>query len=141
MGPHALGRDGLYGEVLSLPWVGGYYRVGRHQTNALLGSDFAHEIEAVTADILKISQQYEIPVFQFWIDQIVKSTPRERAYYLDLLKKALELSRYAEIKGNIELQLGEKLEGPGRLERWGIPSQSAKRLRAIRDALFSPLGS
>jgi len=136
-----LAEMGVYGEVMSLPWVGGYYRIGRHQTNVRIGSNFVHEIEKVTADILKISELYAIPVVQFWIDHIVKSTPHEQAYYLALLKKALQPSRYAEIKDNIELQLGWKLEGPGRLERWGIPSRYAKRLRAIRNALSSPLDS
>ena len=136
-----LAEMGVYGEVLSLPWVGAYYRIGRHQTNVRIGSDFAHEIERVTADILKISERYAIPVVRFWIDRIVKATPREQAYYLDLLKKALQPSRFAEIKDNIELELGWKLEDRGRLERWGIPSHYAKRLRAVRDALFSPLDS
>ena len=136
-----LAEMGLYGEVLSLPWVGGYYRIGRHQTNVQIGSDFAHEVERVTADILKISERHAIPVVQFWIDQIVKSNSLERAYYLDLLRKGLQPSRYAEIKDSIELRLGWKPDRPGRLERWGIPSHYARRLRSIRDALFNPLDS
>jgi glycosyltransferase involved in cell wall biosynthesis len=129
-----LAEMGVLGGVLSLPWVGGYYRTGEHQTNQKLGQAHRHEFSMITQDILNLCKEHGIPVIEFWIEQICLSTPEHRVHYLDLLKKALPSPLYEEILHSAEASLKTRIK-IGRLEQWGTPRRIANLIRKIRDKL------
>jgi hypothetical protein len=61
---------GLHGDVLSLPWIGGYRRIGEHQTFHLSGETYGREPDSATRDILDLCEKRNLPVLEFWVAQI-----------------------------------------------------------------------
>jgi hypothetical protein len=123
----------LHGNVLSLPWIGGYRRIGEHQTLRRSREIYGHERDSATRDILDLCEKRNLPIFGFWVDQVCLSTLEQRRLYLSLLRENLPSGMYAEIKDAVEERLGTK--PVGRLDRWGVPRQLVDPLRAIRSYL------
>lgn len=129
-----LAEMSLHGEVITLPWVGGHYRVGDHQTNYRLSASHPHDFEAVTAEVLELCETHGVPVLDFWVEQICTCAPHQRGHYLGLLRGALPGDIYRKIVSAAEGTLKERLTG-GRLESWGVPASLAAWLRAARSHL------
>ncbi len=108
-----LAEMGLHGDVLSLPWVGGYYRVGMQQHKFRLPEtddrNFSQISELITKDILDICEREKIPVIEFWAEQIRLSPLRQRARYLHLLKKALPSTFYDSILRDSNMEVKTRL--------------------------------
>lgn len=130
-----LAEMGLKGPVISLPWIGGYYRTGVHQIGATLQKTCGNEFASVSEEILAMCKDRRIPVVDFWIEQIHLSTPRMREHYLLGLKASLPTNTYLDIQGGVRRLLGRSLGIGGRLERSGIPGGAARFLRNIRQVV------
>jgi glycosyltransferase involved in cell wall biosynthesis len=128
-----LAEMGPHGDVLSLPWIGGYRRIGEHQTFHLSREAYSHEPDSATRDILDLCEKRNLPVLEFWVDQICLSTPSQQNFYLSLLSKALPPSTYTGVRNAVEERLGTK--PARRLDRWCISKQLVEPLRAIRSYL------
>jgi glycosyltransferase involved in cell wall biosynthesis len=87
----------LHGRVLALPWVGGYYRTGSHQLNNENPEINKREFAAVTAEILHICRERSLPVEEFWVDQLLRSSREQRLQFLKLLRVALPTSVFKRI--------------------------------------------
>lgn len=87
-----------HGDVFVLPWIGGHYRTHAAQLNQ--GNEQENELQfhRVTKKILAICEREQIPVQDFWIDQLGHALGHERDYYLSRLKFALPPSTYREIR-------------------------------------------
>lgn len=123
-----LAEMALYGDVVSLPWIGGYYRTGEHQTNHQQSEIYGYEFDLVTQDILALCKEWNLPVIEFWADQLRRSTYPQKEKYSVMLKRTLPPAAYQELK---EL-LPPEMRGTGRLERWGVPESIADLLRTVR---------
>lgn len=122
---------GLHGRVTSLPWIGGYYRVGDSQLSARLWTTDLKEFTSVTQLLLDLCVSNGIPVAEFWIEQICQAQPDERVMYLQMIKAALPSGMFLEIKSRSEERLQTRLHLGGRLDRLGIPQPIAALLRGI----------
>jgi len=120
----------LHGAVVSLPWVGGYYRVGSHQTNAQLIKTNLHEFFDITNDILEICCRKEIPVIEYWVNFLCDATNQQRAYYLRLLEGALPANILMDIRRKCRAKLGREFKVGGRLEQARVPRPIAEVMRA-----------
>ena len=108
-----LAEMGLHGDVLSLPWVGGYQRLGEHQHKVRLlrtaGNDFWRqqdkEFQLITKDILDLCEREKIPVIEFWAEQIRLFPLQQRARYLRLLKRALPPPLYKDIRRDNRMEI------------------------------------
>ena len=127
-----LAEMGFHGDVLSLPWIGGYIRGHKHRTSRLWGRTYGHENVLITGDILQACEERNIPVLEFWADQICLSTSVQRKFYLSELEKKLPSWAYAEIQNAVEERPSKPV---GRSDRWGISSRFASSLRAVRGYL------
>lgn len=132
-----LAEMGLHGTVISLPWVGGYYRVGAGQLSGRLWDTDRQEFREVSQVVLDLCNAARIPVVDFWIDQMCTATPDERITYLQMLDMALARSVFAEIKHRSEQKLGTRLHLGGRLDRLGIPGPVADLVKGIDHWLAS----
>lgn len=122
---------GLHGAVISLPWVGGYYRVSAGQLSGRLWDTDRREFIEVSQLVMDLCHEARIPVVDFWIGQIVAATPDERITYLQMLNMALPRHVFAEIKHRSEQKLGTRLHLGGRLDRLGIPGPVANVMKRI----------
>jgi len=132
-----LAEMGVHGGVISLPWIGGYYRVGGSQLSGRLWKTDMKEFVEVSKLILRICARANVPVIEFWIDQICRATPDERIVYLQMLDRALTHEIYSEIKRASERRLHTRLHLGGRLDRLGIPRPVAGFLRGLDRFLTS----
>ncbi len=126
-----LGEMGIRGAVMSLPWVAGYYRVGEFQLSHALSSGGADEFRQVSEVVLRICRTHQIPVADFWVEQLCDADASGRIEYLQMLNRALAEPVFADIKGRAEQRLGVRLHLGGRLDRLGVPTPVANLLRAI----------
>jgi len=134
-----LAEMSLHGEVISLPWIGGYYRINKQQLSAQLASNHTDEFDKVTRLILDICEVEGIPVIEFWKEQICAAVPEMRIHYLRRLKAVLPINTFMDIRRSCEERLNVNLSLGGRLSHWGIPEPIAELLRAIERRLSSTL--
>lgn len=127
-----LAEMGLYGDVLSLPWIGGYIRGHEQRTSRLWGKSYDHENVLITGDLLEACEERDLPVLGFWVDQLCLSKPGQRKIYLAQLRKKLPHWAYAEIRDGVEKRSSRPA---GRLDRWSIPRHLAGPLRTARSYL------
>lgn len=132
-----LAEMGLHGTIISLPWVGGHYRVGAGQLSGRLWDTDRREFREVSQVVLDLCDAARIPVVDFWIDQMCTATPDDRITYLQMLNMALPSPGFAEIKRRSEQKLGTRLHLGGRLDRLGIPGPLADVVKGIDHWLAS----
>jgi len=125
-----LAEIGLHGRVISLPWIAGYYRVGTSQLSVQLWTTDMKEFAAVSGLILDLCASKNIPVIEFWIEQICQAPPAERVLYLQMLNAAVPSEVFQTIKAQSEGRLHTRLY-LGRLDRLGIPRAVADLIRRI----------
>lgn len=133
-----LAEMALHGDVLSLPWIGGYIRKHEHRSSRLSGKAYRYENVLATRDILEMCEKRNLPVLEFWVDQACLSKPVQRRFYLSELKKKLPSYAYTEIQDAVEERLSTKpvsTKPAGRLDWWGISRCLADPLRAVRGYL------
>jgi hypothetical protein len=131
-----LAEMGLHGSVISLPWIGGYYRVGEFQLSSKLWNNDRAEFKAASTVVLDMAAQANLPVIPFWIDYICEERADLRVTHLRLLSTALSAKQYAELRGACEQRLGIRLPLT-RLERFRVPSAVATLVRGLDRALAS----
>ncbi len=124
-----LAEMGFHGAVISLPWIGGYYRVSGGQLSGRLWETDRREFLEVSQLILDLCRASNLPVIDFWIDQICAATPDERILYLQMLDMALTGEVFQSIKRESEKRLQMRLHLGGRLDRLGVPRPIARFLR------------
>lgn len=133
-----LAEMALYGDVLSLPWIGGYARKGEHR---VLYDRFKEvykcESSLQTRDILDLCERRNLPVLELWTEEVCRAAPGQRKLYLSELRDKLPPWAYAGIQEAVEERLGT--EPTGRLDRWGVPKYLAVPLRAARSYLSKSL--
>lgn len=125
-----LAEMGLHGEVMTLPWIAGYYRTGEWQLSGQLWQPDMSEFRKATQAVLAWCAAADIPVIPFWVDHICAASDRDRIMYLQMLRGSLEPARFAGIKRECESRLGVRLN-MSRLERLGIPAPIADLLRRV----------
>lgn len=126
-----LAEMGLHGAVVSLPWIGGYYRVGAGQLSGRLWETDRREFLEVSQLVLDLCHSARIPVVDFWIVHICAATPDERITYLQMLDTALPRDVFTAIKHGSEQKLGSRLHLGGRLDRLGIPRPVADLVKRV----------
>ena len=125
-----LAEMGLHGRVVSLPWIGGHYRISDGQLSGQLWQDDNTEFRGTSDVILRLAMSARRPVIEFWIDHLCKAPEAERNIYLRLLNTALAPAQFAALRRACEKRLGKRLPLT-RLERLRVP-------RAIADAGARP---
>ncbi|MBA3355845.1 MAG: glycosyltransferase family 2 protein [Pyrinomonadaceae bacterium] len=131
-----LAEIALHGDVVSLPWIGGYNRLGEHQLNAQLAKTHSSEFRETTEAILEMCRRSNIPVIDFWIEHICTSTLLERVRFLRMLNRALPAPVYEEIKNKCERRLETKLNLGWRLDRLGLPRLIVELIRTCDRRFF-----
>jgi glycosyltransferase involved in cell wall biosynthesis len=126
-----LAEMGLLGSVVSLPWIGGYYRTGGWQLSGQLWKTDMKEFVEVSTVILRWCDAAGIPVIEFWVDQICQSQPQERVVYLQMLATALPRGVFDDIKHRSEMRLQTRLHLGGRLDRIGVPRPISSMLKGV----------
>lgn len=126
-----LGEMGLQGRVISLPWIGGYYRVSDSQLSSRLIVTNRNEFVDTSKLILHLCELANIPVIEFWIGHVCEAGSEERSLYLNMLNNALGGEVFENIKKECERRLKTRLHLGGRLARMGIPEPVAQVLRRI----------
>ena len=124
-----LAEMGLHGTVVSLPWIGGYYRTGDWQLSVGLWQNDRREFRIVSQLILDICGAAHIPVLDFWVEQICQASPDEQVSYLQMLNLAVPTDLFAQVKRAAERKLQTRLHLGGRLDRLGLPQPIAELLR------------
>jgi glycosyltransferase involved in cell wall biosynthesis len=124
-----LAEMGLHGSVVSLPWIGGHYRVGSWQLSSKLWTTDLKEFLRVSELILRLCEERSIAVTDFWVDQLCQAQPDECIAYLHMLNRALPRERFDDIKHRAEQRLSTRLHLGGRLDRLGIPRPILRMLR------------
>jgi len=124
-----LAEMGLHGGVVSLPWIGGHYRVGSWQLSGKLWTTDLKEFLGVSELILRLCNERAIAVIEYWVDQLCQAQPDERIAYLHMLNRALSNERFDDIKQRAEQRLGTRLHLGGRLDRLGVPRPLLRMLR------------
>lgn len=128
---------GLHGRVVSLPWIGGHYRVSASQLSVQLWQPDMTEFREVSNLILQLCVLAGVPVIAFWIDQICTAQPEERILYLQMLKTAVAGDVFQQIKQESERRLQLRLHLGGRLDRIGVPQPLARFVRVLDRFLTS----
>lgn len=126
---------GLHGAVVSLPWIGGYYRTGSWQLSSKIWDNNRTEFLAVSKLILDMCGARGIPVIAFWVDHICQAAPDDRVRYLQMLNLALTRETFTGIKRAAEARLQTRLHLGGRLDRLGIPRPLVDVLRRVERGL------
>lgn len=116
-----LAEMGLHGAIVSMPGIGGYYRVSQSQLSGHLWDTDRREFRDTSQVVLELCQTAGIPVMAFWIDQLCAATAEERITYLQMLSAALTPGQFETLKEASEKRLGVRLHLGGRLDRLGIP--------------------
>ncbi len=135
-----LAEMALHGRVISLPWIGGYYRVSDSQLSRQIWNTHAGQFVEASKFILRLCESANIPVIEFWIGRICKVPPKDRAIYLRMLSGALTSEVFKSMKRECEKKLGTRLHLGGRLDKLGVPRPVAEFLRAIDRFLTERLG-
>jgi glycosyltransferase involved in cell wall biosynthesis len=129
-----LAEMALHGNVLGLPWIGGYIRKGEHRDfYNRFREVYEHESALQTRDILDLCERRNLPVLEFWAEQVRHTIPRQRKLYLSELRDKLPPWAYVEIQEAVAEKLSAKPSG--RLDRWSIPRHLTGPLRAVRKYL------
>lgn len=100
-----LAEAGAHGTVMSLPWVGGYYRVGDQQNGPLLLKNHRSEFRKIVGEILRLCDEGMIPVTDFWVQKLCMTPHPLREYYLTLLRKSLPIASYRDLLREVESKL------------------------------------
>jgi glycosyltransferase involved in cell wall biosynthesis len=91
----------LHGEVLSLPWIGAYRRMGEHRQSwrGLKEREVGkYEKAQQTREILDLCEKRNLPVLEFLVDQIYLSGgTQQQGFYLEKLRRKLPSYAYTEI--------------------------------------------
>jgi glycosyltransferase involved in cell wall biosynthesis len=106
-----LAEMALHGEVLSLPWIGGYIRRGEYRD--LWGGSRDREVERYegaqqTRDILDLCEKRNLPVLEFWVNQICLSEYGQQRFYLSELRRRLPFHAYAAIQDAVNAKVGTR---------------------------------
>lgn len=106
-----LAEMALHGEVLSLPWIGGYIRRGEYRD--LWGGSRDREVERYevaqqTRDVLDLCEKRNLRVLEFWVDQICLSEYKQQRFYLSELRKWLPSFAYTTIQDAVYAKLGTR---------------------------------
>jgi hypothetical protein len=125
-----LAEMGLHGNVESLPWIGGHYRVSATQLSGQLMAGDPDERRSSSEAVLAICRDAGIPVVEFWIDQLCTVPADERAVYLWMLHDALPADLFSSLRAACEARLGIRLPLT-RLERFRIPPPIARFIREL----------
>lgn len=133
-----LGEMGLHGEVISLPWIAGHYRVGAFQLSGKLWDNDRVEFKAATQAVLELATQAQLPVLDFWIDYLCEAAPDLRTPYLRMLHTALLPAQFAGLRRACEARLQARLPLT-RLERLRVPDAVASFVRQVDRALAGKL--
>lgn len=126
-----LAEMGLHGGVVSLPWIGGHYRVSDGQLSRQLMKTKCDEFAEVSKVVLQLCESANIPVIAFWINHVCEAGSEERVMYLNMLNVALPSDAFKSIKSECEHRLKTRLHLGGRLARMGVPWSVAEVLRRI----------
>ncbi len=126
-----LAEMGLHGVVVSLPWIGGYYRVGAGQLSSHLWETDRREFRETSKLVLDLCRSALIPVIDCWVDQICAASADERIIYLQMLDMAVPRDEFTAIKEASEKRLGTRLHLGGRLDRLGVPRPVATLLKSV----------
>jgi glycosyltransferase involved in cell wall biosynthesis len=122
---------GFHGGVISLPWIGGYYRESANQLSGQLWANHSAEFLEVSALLTARCEAEGIPVLAFWVDQICQATPDERILYLQMIKRAATAAVFQQIKQESEARLQTRLHLGGRLDRLAVPAPVAEFVRGV----------
>lgn len=126
-----LAEAGLHGAVVTLPWIGGHYRVGPSQLSTALATGGADDFVPSTVAVLGLCERHGLPVVDYWIDQICAAEPARRIMYMQMLNRAMPPDVFGRVKEASEARLETRLHLGGRLDRLGIPRPIAEVLRSI----------
>ncbi|HYB94362.1 MAG TPA: glycosyltransferase family 2 protein [Vicinamibacterales bacterium] len=126
-----LAEMALHGEVISLPWIGGYYRVGEGQLSHQLWANGMDEFRAASDGVLEMCAEHGIAVTDYWVTVITGAPAEDRILYLTLLHQAVARDTYLSIKGRCEEALQQRLHLGGRLDRLGLPTPLINALRSF----------
>lgn len=132
-----LAEMGLHGDVISMPWIAGYYRVGESQLSAQLWDSHRNELRESTAVVLEMAASAELQVIPFWVDFIASTRADLRPSYLRMLQTAMAPPQFEELRRACERRLGSRLPLT-RLERFRVPSAIATLVRGLDRALAKP---
>lgn len=133
-----LAEMGIHGNVVSLPWIGGYYRVGSFQLSGQLWTNDRREFREVSNVVLELSRHANLPVVDYWIDRICAASPEQRTTYLRMLSTSLTAPQFASIRGTCEQRLSTRLPLT-RLERLRVPPALANLVRELDRVIASKL--
>jgi glycosyltransferase involved in cell wall biosynthesis len=134
-----LAEMGLHADVISLPWIGGHYRVSANQLSGQLWQNQREEFLSASLAILAACRAAGVGVEEFWIDRICTADRADRLTYLQLLSAALPSGDYDRIKSACEARLQVRLH-TSRLDRLGLPRPVAAAVRSLNQFLGSRLG-
>ena len=123
-----LAEMGLHGRVISLPWIGGHYRVSGGQLSGQLWQKDLRELLDSSVSILAMCEAAGVRVADFWVDHICEAPTMERLPYLRLLHRGLPQELFDDIKARCERRLQKRLP-MGRLDRLGMPKPVADAVR------------
>jgi glycosyltransferase involved in cell wall biosynthesis len=121
----------LHGDVVSSPWIGGYFRSHDQQLSQQLYQTHVDESRRVSEAVLNLSRANNIEVVEFWIERICNSTPEERVSFLRMLHADVPPEVYETIRSAGEKRLNVKLHLGFRMDQWGVPRPVAEFLRLI----------
>jgi glycosyltransferase involved in cell wall biosynthesis len=125
-----LAEVGLYGRVLTVPWIAGVYRTGDWQLSGRIWQSDMTEFRRATAAVLGWCRERGIDVLKFWVEHICAAADDERVMYLQMVGSAFDDEQFNTLRRECEARLG----GPiriGRLERLGVPAPLVKLMRAV----------
>jgi hypothetical protein len=125
-----LAEMGLHGAVISLPWIGGHYRVSAQQLSGRLWQTQNNEVADASSTILRWCGEAGIAVKEFWVDRICTAGREDRLSFLQLLKAAVPAADYGEIKAASERRLQIRLH-TSRLDALGVPPSVAAAIRHV----------
>ena len=126
-----LAEMALHGDIVSLPWIGGYYRINKFQLSSQLAPNHADEFNEVTTVILNMCSAHGVPIIEFWKEEVCNAAPAMRVHYLRRIKAVLPPDVFRSFRRSCESKLNMKLSLGGRLNHWGVPESLAEALRAF----------
>jgi glycosyltransferase involved in cell wall biosynthesis len=121
----------LHGDIVSSPWIGGYFRAHNQQLSRKLYRTHVDESRRVSEAVLNLCRANNIEVVDFWIERICSATPEERVSFLRMLHADAPPDVYETIRSTSEKRLNVKLHLGFRMDEWGVPRPVAEFLRTI----------
>ncbi len=121
---------GFHGGVVTLPFIGGYYRTGARQLSTQLWDSNMAEFAEVSQLLLDECAREHVPVLDFWVEMLATADAGDRITYLRWLSTGLPAPVYQQVKQRAGARLGARLY-LGRLDRLGLPRPLARAFRRV----------